>query len=190
MGSTWASVTHQGSPFCVQSLAGSSVWEVWPQHTHVGGFHMQQPQTSSQLHSLQQEIWVVRFPGCHSPPLVLYRFTSPHVFGEKLLHGFHGSISLRGNIEERNLWAELQPYSLQLISGCNWYSSFSYDTVILNLPLPSAITSAYLDYIPGGVTQTFIREGLNAWWSYLSQAWVAACICSTGQGSTSRCPSG
>lgn len=41
-GSSWVKVTHQKGPFCVQPLAGSSLWAVWLQYTHVGRLWMQQ----------------------------------------------------------------------------------------------------------------------------------------------------
>lgn len=78
--------------------------------------------------------------------------------------------------------------SLSHYSWSHWYSSFRSYKIHSKFPLPSAITSAYLDYLVGSVTPTFIPEGLNAWWSYLSQAWIAACICSMEQLSTRRYP--
>lgn len=60
-GSTWVKVTHQKGPFCVQPLAGSSLWAVWLQHTRVGRFLNAAAQVTSKSHYLQQQICVCVF---------------------------------------------------------------------------------------------------------------------------------
>lgn len=158
-------------------------WAVWPQHNQFCRLKMQQLRSPDNYISLQQQIWAVNIYGCFILALTPHRFTSPHLFGEKPLYDSHESVFWMGNLKERNLWDELKPQSLHLILSVTGTHPFSPMQSIPNLSCPQLLSQ----HISGIVTQIFVPKGLNVWWSYFSQAWVAASICPMRQESSRRC---
>ena len=158
---------------------------MWPQRSHIGGFQIQQlrPPINYAFFSKRSE-WLIFIPASvyhllHTDLLLhTYLGGAPQWFPWICLHG-------------EKLWRAIyrRNYScLGHYGWSHWYPSFSIYKILSKGPLLSAITSAYLGYLHGGVTQIFIPENLKAWWVYPYQAWIAVCTCSAEQGSTRRCP--
>lgn len=108
-----------------------------------------------QLLSLQPEYPGVWFHGCHSPSFAAHTF--PHLLEEKLLHGSHGLSS-----EGETLKTEICGMSCSSVTAVDFRLQLVLILPLLVIhpkpPLPSTVTVAYFDYLPGGMTKTFLDD--------------------------------